>query len=234
MVNKKRTLVTIIVVGLFATMILSGTTVVAQAQEFINRIILSDDENDILTSMNHATIIDDENEKFVGKEVQDNSQLESSKSSKGFFGNQGAGTAALEDVRENAVVDSFADGVLNPINITNFQTTDNMTPEVIIPNGSAATFGQTDSVGWVCNVGEELVYQFEKYPSESIDQQSLVVGYILDGVMYPGEKNAELNGEYRVKVEKKGEYFIYVINAASDPLSLKNGGIHIVESEENK
>lgn len=231
MVNKKRVLVTIMVVGLFATIILSDTTVAAHAQEFVNRIILSDDENDMLTNMNHATLIDDKNEKFIGKEVHDNSQLESSK---GFLGKESAGNSALEDVEENAVVDSFADGVLNPINITNFQTTDNITPEVIIPNGSAATFGQTDSVGWVCNVGDELVYQFEKYPSESIDQQSLVVGYILDGVMYPGEKIAELNGEYRVMVEKKGEYFIYVINAASDPLSLKNGGIHIVESEENK
>ena len=196
--NKKRALVTVMVVGLFATIILSGTTVAAQAQEFINRIILNDDENDVLTSMNHATIIDDENEKFIGKEVNDNSQLESSK---GSSVKQGAGNPSLEDTVENAVenavVHSFADDVIKPINITNFQTTDNITPEVIIPNGSAATFGQTDSVGWKCNVGDELVYQFEKYPSESIEQQTLVVGYVLDGVMYPGEKFTELSGDAR-------------------------------------
>lgn len=230
MVNKKRVLVTIMVVGLFATIILSGTTVAAHAQEFINRIILSDDENDILTSMNHATLIDDENEKFIGKEVHDNSQLESSK---GFLGKQGAGNTASNDVVKNAVVELFADGVIKPINITNFQTKDNMTPEVIIPNGSAATFGQTNSTGWMCNAGDELVYQFDKYPSESTDQQTLVVGYVLDDVMYPGEKFIEMNGEYRFKVEKTGEYFIYLLNGASDPLSLKGGNIHIVESEED-
>ena len=230
MVNKKRVLVAIMVVGLFATIILSGTTVAAHAQEFINRIILSDDENDILTSMNHATLIDDENEKFIGKEVHDNSQLESSK---GFLGKQGAGNTASNDVVKNAVVELFADGVIKPINITNFQTKDNMTPEVIIPNGSAATFGQTNSTGWMCNAGDELVYQFDKYPSESTDQQTLVVGYVLDDVMYPGEKFIEMNGEYRFKVEKTGEYFIYLLNGASDPLSLKGGNIHIVESEED-
>ena len=230
MVNKKRVLVAIMVVGLFATIILSGTTVAAHAQEFINRIILSDDENDILTSMNHATLIDDENEKFIGKEVHDNSQLESSK---GFLGKQGAGNTASNDVVKNAVVELFADCVIKPINITNFQTKDNMTPEVIIPNGSAATFGQTNSTGWMCNAGDELVYQFDKYPSESTDQQTLVVGYVLDDVMYPGEKFIEMNGEYRFKVEKTGEYFIYLLNGASDPLSLKGGNIHIVESEED-
>jgi len=224
--NNKRWIVAIIAVCLCAAIILPGTSVAAQAQEFINRIILSDDENDTLTNMNHATLIDDENEKFIGKEVRDNNQL---KSSKGFPENQGAGNSNLEDAVTNVVVASFADGVIKPVNIANFPTTDNTTPEVIIPNGSAATFGQTDNVGWKCDVGDELVYQFEKYPSEAIDQQTLVVGYVLDGVMYPGEKFTDLNGEYRFKVEIEGEYFIYVINAASDPLSLKNGSIDIKE-----
>ena len=76
---------------------------------------------------------------------------------------------------------------------------------------------------------DELVYQFEKYPSEAIDQQTLVVGYVLDGVMYPGEKFTELSGEYRFKIEAPGEYFIYVVNGSSDPLSLKNGEINIVK-----
>lgn len=224
--KNKRWIVAIIAVCLCAAIILPGTSVAAQAQEFINRIILSDDENDVLTNMNRATLIDDENEKFIGKEVRDNSQLESSK---GFSENQGAGNSNLEDAVKNAVVVSFADDIVKPMNITNFQTTDNITPEVIIPNGSAATFGQTDSAGWKCDVGDELVYRFEKYPSETIDQQSLVVGCVLNGVMYPGEKFTDLNGEYRFKVEIEGEYFIYVINAASDPLSLKNGSIDIVE-----
>ena len=48
---------------------------------------------------------------------------------------------------------------------------------------------------------------------------------ILDGVMYPGEKYLVEDGEYRHKIDKSGEYFVYVINASSDPLSLKSGDI---------
>lgn len=53
----------------------------------------------------------------------------------------------------------------------------------------------------------------------------MVIGYILDGVMYPGEKYLVEDGEYRHKIDKSGEYFVYVINASSDPLSLKSGDI---------
>lgn len=99
--GKRRTFVVIMTVGLLATIILSGTTVAAHAQEFINHLILSNDENDILTSMNHATLINDENEKFIGKEVHDNSKLESSK---GVLEKQDAENTTSEDMVKNAVV----------------------------------------------------------------------------------------------------------------------------------
>ena len=121
-------------------------------------------------------------------------------------------------------VKSFADEVVEPINIINFETTDSVTPEVIVPNGSAAIFSQAGGTGWICNDGDELIYRFEKFPSE-VGAQTLVIGYILDGVMYPGEKYLVEDGEYRHKIDKSGEYFVYVINASSDPLSLKSGDI---------
>ena len=99
--NKKRWAAAIIAVSIFAVMILPGTAVAAQ--EFINRIILSDDENDILTSINHATLIDDENEKFIGKEVRDNSQLEASK---GLSQKQGTENSDLDASVANTVVTS--------------------------------------------------------------------------------------------------------------------------------
>ena len=88
----------------------------------------------------------------------------------------------VQDTKSNEIVKSFADEVVEPINITNFETTDSVTPEVIVPNGSAAIFSQAGGTGWVCNDGDELIYQFEKFPSE-VGAQTLVIGYILDGVM---------------------------------------------------
>lgn len=179
------------------------------------------------TMLVRANLIDNENAMLIGKEVQDDTP---------FIAIEGAQEkpGAAYDTEVNEVVESFADELLQPINIANFETVDNATPEVIIPNGSAATFGQSDVMGWMCNIGDELVYRFEKYPSEVVDRQTLVVGFILNGEMHPGEKFLDLDGEYRHKVEENGEYFIYVVNAASDPLSLKNGDIYILESEDKR
>lgn len=167
--------------------------------------------------IDRAAIIDEENSMLVGKEVEDTTPLTATKGMKGTPG-------IVQDTKSNEIVKSFADEVVEPINITNFETTDNVTPEMIVPNGSAAIFSQAGGTGWICNDGDELIYRFEKFPSE-VGAQTLVIGYILDGVMYPGEKYLVEDGEYRHKIDKSGEYFVYVINASSDPLSLKSGDI---------
>lgn len=174
--------------------------------------------------MNHAMLIDDENASLIGTEVQDNMPLISKNDAIKTEDLQG-NLHALES--ENLIVTSYDDEVLPPINMENFKTMDNVTPEVIMMNGSAAIFTQEDISGWECDVGEKIVYSFERYPSEVKEQQTLIVGYILNGVMYKGEKFLDLDGKYEYKIEKEGEYFIYVINADSDYLSLKKGNIFI-------
>lgn len=174
--------------------------------------------------MSHAMLIDDENASLIGTEVQDNMPLISKNDAiktEDLEGN----LHALES--ENLIVTSYDDEVLPPINMENFKTMDNVTPEVIMMNGSAAIFTQEDIEGWKCDVGEKIVYSFERYPSEVKEQQTLIVGYILNGVMHKGEKFLDLDGKYEYKIEKEGEYFIYVINADSDYLSLKKGNIFI-------
>lgn len=216
--NKKR--ITAVIVS-FAVISLCGMTIAGQ------QIVDHTAPNDVGSNMlNRAALIDDENSMLIGKEVQDDTPLKATNSMLENPIDQG--TLGTHEV--NGIVNSFADKVVQPVNITNFETTDDVTPEVIIPNGSAAIFGKSTHVGWTCNVGDELIYHFEKYPSEVVNQQTLVVGYILDGVMYPGEKFLDLEGEYRYKVEENGEYFIYVLNAASDPLALENGNVYILES----
>lgn len=224
MTTRKR--MTTVIAILLVAIILCGMT--AAGQSFVDHTAPDNGGSNMLDC---ATLIDDENRKLIGKEVQDdtplvavNSKLEQPDVEKG----------SLDVTEVNRVVDSFDDDVVQPVNLTNFETIDDVTPEVIIPNGSAAIFGKHSNEGWMCNIGDELVYQFEKYPSEVVDQQTLVVGYILNGVMYPGEKYLDMEGEYRHTVKENGEYFIYVINAASDNLALESGGIYILESEENK
>lgn len=215
-VNKKRK-VGVVVSLLVAVSLIAAMSLLVEATEGQEAMDQTAQNNSANSLLDHATLIDDENDMFVGKEVVDDTPLTATKGAQ-------AKADVTSEIESTEIVDSFAEGVIPPANMTEFVAENNITPEVIVPNGSVAIFGKTDNAGWMCSEGEDLVYQFEKYPSE-IGEQTLVVGYILDGVMYPGEKFLEIKGEYKCEIEQTGEYFIYVINASSDPLALKCGNV---------
>ena len=54
------------------------------------------------------------------------------------------------------------------------------------------------------------IVKFEKYESDAVSNQALVIGYIKDGVMYDGESFGSLSGSYELKVREGGRIqFIY-------------------------
>ncbi|MFR6593533.1 hypothetical protein [Catenibacterium sp.] len=101
------------------------------------------------------------------------------------------------------------------------------TPEIIMTNGSMAVFYLEDYAGWNCKAGDILTFSFEKYESDAVSNQALVIGYIKDGVMYDGESFGSLSGSYELKVREGGEYNLYIISATSDYLTLKQGTINL-------
>ena len=101
------------------------------------------------------------------------------------------------------------------------------TPEIIMTNGSMAVFYLEDYAGWNCKAGDILTFSFEKYESDAVSNQVLVIGYIKDGVMYDGESFGSLSGSYELKVREGGEYNLYITSATSDYLTLKQGTINL-------
>lgn len=99
------------------------------------------------------------------------------------------------------------------------------TPEIILINGAPCIFTKDDGSGWTLSKGDVISFEFEKYPSEIIDEQILVIGYIHDGKLYSEEPYRELNGEYKLEVKGDGEYYIYLTSASSDYLTLKEGSL---------
>ena len=101
-----------------------------------------------------------------------------------------------------------------------------VTPEMIFPNGAMAVITRADSEGWNCEIGDKLVCEFEKYPLESNKNQGLAIGYIADGIIYEPELyQSSLEVSYEVDIENDGEYYIYIVGASSDPVSLKEGEV---------
>lgn len=182
-----------------------------------------------------AEVIDDKNRDLIGAEVSDPSipeKVEFTDIRDADQPDKLKGNAAeFEEERkmpENNVVKTLEDEtMIYPASISEFETTDGKTPEIIMPNGSAAIFMQRESKGWQCEPGDTLSYEFEKYESDVSDSQSVVIGYILNGTMYEGEVFRELDGTYQVDIAEEGEYYIYVISATSDYVAFQQGTIGV-------
>ncbi|SHJ34022.1 M56 family metallopeptidase [Lutispora thermophila] len=176
--------------------------------------------------INGAELIDADNKSLIGTEIIDAALPFISKSSPKISDSEKTIDFYMP---ENTIIKKLADNtVLPPISITNFEVIDNITPEIIMTNGSAAFFTKKGGSGWSCKVGDKLVYEFEKYESNVVSSQTMIIGYVLDGTLYPGEEFKGLSGKYELKIEEDGDYYIYVINATSDYLALKKGKINIL------
>lgn len=156
-----------------------------------------------------AEEITDENRNMIGAEIVDETSL---------------GDPLYEKDWGKEI--TCAPEVLSPASFDGFAVKEGKTPEIILLNGACALFCKGDYDEWNLKKGDTLTFEFEKYPTHSGISQTVFVGYILNGVMYEGEPFDEINGCYQLYAKEDGEYYIYVISATSDPVTLKEGKIY--------
>lgn len=168
-------------------------------------------------------LVTNENKDLIGKKIIDRSVPEVLSDENTSGSNEITDEAVIP---ENHVIDRFAnDDFLLPFSISEIEVIHGVTPEIILTNGSMAVFYQNNYEGWNCKPGDTLTFSFEKYESEATHAQTLLIGYIRDGIVYEGEIFKEINGCYKLQIREEGEYHLYVISATSDYLTLKQGTI---------
>lgn len=132
-------------------------------------------------------------------------------------------------IPQNKIIKELADDtILPPANITTIESINGISPEVSISNGNAIVFTQKNLTGWSCKTGDKINFKFEKYKSDVTTSQTMIIGYVLNGVLHSGEEFKELDGLYQLDIPEDGDYYIYIINAASDELTLKEGNINLI------
>lgn len=168
-------------------------------------------------------VISDENRHLIGKEVNDKNKPEIiNEEPTDEEGNKPS------SIPENTIVTKVSHGIIVPDSIVIFPCENGETPEVIIPNGGCAIFvPQKNTDGWNCKAGDTLMISFEKYKSDVVDAQKIEIGYVKNGVMFEGDFYDEISGKYKVNVKETGEYALYVMGMASDPITLKTGSVII-------
>lgn len=185
---------------------------------------------DLLVEIIGASVITDENRELIGKEVVSDGGIVVTGEPGVNFEESIEDRKVLESklLAESHIVTKIDEKLLLPFSLDEFEVTDGVTPEIMMTNGAATVFYQGEYEGWNCDIGNKLIFEFGKYESEVVESQTLVIGYVLDGIMYDSrEVFRELDGKYELEIEKEGEYHIYMISAASDYLTLKEGKIRI-------
>ncbi len=133
------------------------------------------------------------------------------------------------DIPDNPICFSVVDDVdITGTSIKEIVTSDNKTPEFIIPNGAIGIFSKGNANGWFCESNETISWDFEKFPMENGAPQTIGIGYIQDGVMHDIQLFRDsLDGKYELTVSEDGFYHIFVVCLSSDPISLKEGDIEL-------
>lgn len=100
-------------------------------------------------------------------------------------------------------------------------------PELTVENNSVCILTKDDGSGWTLKKGDSLVYEFEKEESIIVDNQTLLVGIIQDGVMKEGVVFRENDGVLSVTAEEDGEYFVYLLSASSEYQTIREGTMKV-------
>jgi len=181
----------------------------------------------------HSAVVDDSNRSLIGTEIITKNYIIYKN---GTYTNAEGEVIDLDKLRkaqegipENRIIneiqiDNYSPSSIIEVIIDKAGKNSYSTPEIILVNNSACILTKEDGSGWILDKGDILEYNFQKYKSSVVNQQNLIIGYVKDGVMYPGESYyQQLKDTYALKAQDKGEYFIYLLSASSDYLTLKQG-----------
>lgn len=176
-------------------------------------------------SLQRAEAIDDTNRHLIGTEINCGSDGITVYSTEEFLNATPSPSETV--IPDNRIVSSVEDGAMAPHVIDEFATTqsDNkyICPEIIMINNSMAIYTKEDGSGWQLESGQTISISYELYEGYSY----LGIGIIKDGTMHICELRKEIIDKYSYTAEEAGEYYIYLIGASSDYVSLDSGTITV-------
>ncbi|WP_127596146.1 hypothetical protein [Paenibacillus lautus] len=135
---------------------------------------------------------------------------------------------------ENRIITKIMEENFMPSSIFELETKEKngvyISPEIITVNGSISVLTDTNGRGWELKAGDSVEYVFEKYKSEVVENQNMLIGYVKDGVLNPPQEFDQLKGNYNLTIEESGQYYFYIINASSDTIALKEGALRLTKN----
>lgn len=169
-------------------------------------------------------LINDKNAHLIGKELTNNAEKNStSKESSKTVYNIIEESSIVKTVEKDAHIPRIAEEIA----VTEKDGVC-LVPEVIFTNDSMVILKKEDGSGWNLKEGETLQVQLDLYPSEINygGGQGIIYQYIYNGkLMNEVYSETDLSQNYELKAAKSGEYYICLVGASSDPITIEYGKI---------
>ena len=187
-----------------------------------------------------AALVDDSNRDLVGKEQHGEATV-IDKEGNIISGPPEVSLPTIEElIADSEIITSTEGSSFTPNSISYFSTssegTCSITPEVIFLNASMVVFTREDGSGWELSEGDRLIFEAEEYPSV-IDLpgkgQTVAFMYICNGHLMNEDSVSKqaLDLHFKLQAEQTGEYYICLVGASSDSISLKEGTIYTEQGE---
>ena len=186
--------------------------------------------------LERSAVVDDTNRHLIGKEVQSDYYIiyDGNGTYTDSYGNTAGNIDDLipDTPAESRLVESIEAENLDPSSYVEIQpkrATEQKTvyPELIMVNNSACILTKDDGSGWKLNAGDSFSYEYEKAESEVVEEQTFLIGVIQDGIMKEPIISRALAGEFTFTAKEAGEYYIYLLSASSDYLTIEEGIIKL-------
>ena len=166
-------------------------------------------------------VVNDKNKHLIGKELTYNENI------------QKASEDTYNILEESTIIKSIETDAHIPRVVEEFTVTEKngmfLVPEFIFTNNSMVILKKEDGSGWNLKEGESLQIQLELYPSEINNGKGQFIMYqhIFDGqLMKELDSEYGLFQNYELKASKSGEYYICLVGASSDSITIKKGEIY--------
>lgn len=128
--------------------------------------------------------------------------------------------------KSSKVINRVGNNILLPYTVKEFETECKdgkyIVPEIIFWNGDMVIFTKEDGSGWQLNKGDSLILELENNDDKNSESKYISFGYVYNGKLVETEKMiGQVNQPFEIVAEKKGEYYICIMNVGVDSITFR-------------
>ena len=188
--------------------------------------------------LNISSVVTDENRYLVGTQAEDDYYIiiDDDGTCTDSFGNKGT----VEDIISlnelpyvSDIVKEIDDPVIKPSSFTEIRGErhfgrSNVYPPTILVNNSICILTDETGEGWYLDKGDTVNVEITEDNIVGQRKQNMIIGCIQDGVLKPGVQLKDISDGYKLTANVSGIYYIYLLSASSDYLTLESISVRVV------